>query len=499
MTSASVKDLNSLMTFVGVKNTPQMQNSKPEMSFGNAMQKAKSEQTQTDIGSDKTQNPKKDSISNKTRINEKAKSIEAKPNASKEKAQNVSDRQKEMISEAADDIKKDISEEMDVPMEDIEAAMETLGLTNLDLLNPQNLSGLVMELSKENDPMALVTNEELFTAVKDLTTIVDATVADLANDMDIEISEMTKALEQLQNIASDASENGVDAEKMLADLNSDKSGDISKTEMSVEANLDTKANKEAPRITVEINRGDETEEAEADEKGNIIKTVTVTSQKAVNEQNNEGQAENGNKKQSFENEVSKNESHLQENGIQIKNSYFENLVNKTNEATPIDSPAPFVSGETTKIMDQIMDYMKVNVKPEMDQIEMQLHPASLGTVKINLTANKAGEITAEFKVQNEQVKAAVEAQINDLRETFKASGNKVTEIEVQVETQGFDANLWQGKGHDSEAESGNENSRRTRRINLNGLDALFEDEASEEEILAAEVMRANGNTVDFTA
>lgn len=494
MTSASVKDLSSLMTFVGVKSTPQTQNSKPEMSFGNAMQKAKSEQTQTDIGPSKAQNPVKDSLSNEPQVREDVKNVETKPNVSSKEVESTSPEQEKAIADAADEVVKEISKEMDVTTEDIEAAMEVLGLTVVDLLNPQNISSLVLELSEENDPMALVTNEELFGKVKDLTTIVDATVAELAEDMDMEISEVSTLIENIQNQVADENE--------AAEMNLLQSNDTGKMEMSVEANSDTQTSKEAPRMTVEINRNGETETAESDDKGDIIKTVTVTTQKEVNGQNGEGEAkENGENTNSEAEEktLSKEDSHLHESGIQIKNPTFENLVNNTNEATPVESPAPFVSGETADIMDQIMDYMKVNVKPEMDQIEMQLHPSSLGTVKVNLTANKAGEITAEFKVQNEQVKAAVEAQLNDLRETFRATGNKVTEIEVQVETQGFDANLWQGKGHDSDAESRNGNSRRPRRINLNDLDALFKDEASEEEILAAEVMKATGSTVDFTA
>lgn len=48
------------------------------------------------------------------------------------------------------------------------------------------------------------------------------------------------------------------------------------------------------------------------------------------------------------------------------------------------------STQTQEIMDQIMDYMKVQLKPEMDQLEMQLHPETLGTLKIQLVS-KGGD------------------------------------------------------------------------------------------------------------
>ena len=57
------------------------------------------------------------------------------------------------------------------------------------------------------------------------------------------------------------------------------------------------------------------------------------------------------------------------------------------------------------------------------------------------------------------------------------------------------------RGDDS-ASAGNGNGRKSpRRINLNELDinGMTEEEASEEDLLAAKMMEANGNTVDYTA
>lgn len=147
-------------------------------------------------------------------------------------------------------------------------------------------------------------------------------------------------------------------------------------------------------------------------------------------------------------------------------------------------------------MDQIMDYMKIQLKPGMDQLEMQLHPASLGNVHVQITS-KGGEITAQFQVQNETVKAAIESQIMELKETLKDQGIKVEAVQVTVENHGFESNLWQGQSREENAASQNE-KKTARRINLNDLDALFEEEASEEELLNAQMMEMNGNTLDYT-
>ena len=86
-----------------------------------------------------------------------------------------------------------------------------------------------------------------------------------------------------------------------------------------------------------------------------------------------------------------------------------------------------------------------------------------------------------------------------LKENFAEQGIKVEAIEVTVQTHPFEQNLEQGRdGNGSrEAEAG-VGRRRTRRINLNT--AFAEDEPqTEEDRIAADIMSANGNTVDFTA
>lgn len=94
----------------------------------------------------------------------------------------------------------------------------------------------------------------------------------------------------------------------------------------------------------------------------------------------------------------------------------------------------------------------------------------------------------------------MESQISTLQESFREQGIKVEAVQVTVESHGFESNLWQGQGREENASS--QNNRKTpRRINLNELDVngLTEENASDEDVLAAKMMEANGNTVDYTA
>ena len=476
MTSTSVKDLGGLMNYVnstgqsagktkGFQTTPD---------FGNAMMKASEGQTQTSNDKVNAKMPKTDETAKEKFAERPETNSIQKPKETDQAVEEevkLSDEELSQIEEAGEKIMEAVADEMEVSVEDVEEAMEILGLSVISLLEPSNLNQLVLELSDETEPIALVTNENLFDAITNLTAIVDATTADLAQDMDIEVSNAKELIE-------------------LAEV---QTGNF-ETEMSVEADSDADTIKEAPRFTVQV----EDRTVETDENGNEIKTITVDNNtKADGYETKNQDSDLGENKSKDDNHHESQLDLRPEMGI--KNPVLNNLVNEVSETTSPEAPMRFVSEQTQDIMNQIMDRMKIDLKPETEEIEMQLHPSSLGSVKVNLTANKAGEVTAEFKVQNELVKAAVESQLNDLRETFKASGTRVTQIEVSVELQSFDSNLWQGKGHDSEAQSRNSSERRTRRINLNELDALFKDEATEEEKLAAEMMEANGNTVDFTA
>lgn len=128
---------------------------------------------------------------------------------------------------------------------------------------------------------------------------------------------------------------------------------------------------------------------------------------------------------------------------------------------------------------------------------MQLHPASLGTVHVQIAA-KDGVITAQFAAQNETVKTVLETQMIQLKEQFEEQGIKVEAVEVTVANHGFGEQFNNGQeAADQQRETAKKG---TRRINLN-LEELEEDglEALDDsEKIAVEMMRANGSTVNYT-
>ena len=83
-----------------------------------------------------------------------------------------------------------------------------------------------------------------------------------------------------------------------------------------------------------------------------------------------------------------------------------------------------------------------------------------------------------------------------LIEQFETQGIKVDAVEVTVASHAFE----QGNDAGRSNESNEGNQKRSRRINLGELEGdLVTDDMEEDEKIAAEMMAANGNTVDFTA
>ena len=177
---------------------------------------------------------------------------------------------------------------------------------------------------------------------------------------------------------------------------------------------------------------------------------------------------------------------------------FQNVLTRDiqAEAAFAESPMP-QTVSTREIANQIMDYMRSQVKPDMQSLEMQLHPASLGTIQINLV-HRDGSITANFIAQDEQVRAVLENQMIQLQERFEEQGIKVNSIEVSVGTGAFEQNLEQ-QGHQEEEQAAN-TPRRVRRLQL-GPDFAAEDieQLEGDDRIAAEMMAANGTTMDVQA
>lgn len=365
-----------------------------------------------------------------------------------------------VLQEAGEETVKEIAEQLGVSEEDVLRAMEVLGLTLVDLLQPENLTMVVMQVTGETDPMALLTNEQLGNALKDLNQFIQEKRGELQTAFDISDEQLGELIKQVQQTEE------VPDEFVLPE----------KTEETVRAGNS--------KIVVENVPEDKETFGTAQDSLNSVGDVKVE----ISEKTTQDAAFNDNGKEAGHG--------AKEDTMQGHNVFLQNLTQSTEAVTAEAVETPFAQPETQRIMDQILNFMKIQIKPEMTQLEMQLHPESLGTVHVHI-ASREGMITAQFTAQNETVKAALESQMVQLKETFEQQGVKVEAIEVSVQANGFRQEYEGSRGHGNTEED--RESKPARRINLNNPEFLEEESLTEEEQLAVSMMEVNGNTVDYMA
>lgn len=380
---------------------------------------------------------------------------------------------REDVEEAAEELVSEISKVLDIPLEKVEEAMEVLGLTAVDLFDPTNLKQLLLNLTDSTDELSLVTDEGLYSNLQELFGTMSDTLGTLQEKLGLDADELKALLSEIS--AEEKQPVDTQGEPVMAPVGE-------KPEVSVEGMKDYAVSVEKDGGTVQI----KVTVDDASGQKHVSEQVTDTAKPEAAPLAKKGQeADTGHKEEGNA-------------GQNAGNAFLQNLTGHTEEVeAPVERPV-YTQPETNQIMDQIVEYMKINIKPETQELEMQLHPASLGTVHVQLAA-KDGVITAQFAAQNETVKAVLETQMIQLKEQFEEQGIKVDAVEVTV------ANHAYGEQFGGEQEAADQENKGTkknaRRINLN-LDEIEEedlDELDDSERIAVEMMQANGSTVDYTA
>lgn len=366
----------------------------------------------------------------------------------------------EVLQAGAAELITQIAGTLGISEEDVTRLMDDMGLEALDLLQSGKLSELLLTAAKAEDSTALLTDEGLY---RDFQTIMNAQndiLAESAKTLQTDVEQLQELMLEAQSVVT-----GEAPEEVL------QGTDERLPVIEVEISDEPVAEQQSKEI-----RTDGRYVAESDAQNQETKAsgeAAKPDRGSRHSQNNTGgQHQSGN-------------IMLQ----QIKEDAFNMQTGQVNESAFAGDM------ETQDIMRQIMDYMKIQIKPDMSSLEMQLHPASLGTLQVQV-ASKGGVLTAQFITQNEAVKAALESQMVQLQESFAEQGVKVEAIEVTVQTHQFEQNLEQGRERHQEA---SERKSRNRRVRLErSLAVEGMEEQGQEEQLAAQMMSASGTTVDYT-
>ena len=380
---------------------------------------------------------------------------------------------KKITDDISSQIVEKVTDDLDISEDELNNAMQLLGLTAMDLLNPANLAALYCEVTgNASDPQALVLNAD-FTA--------------LFNDVSQVASENDAQLDLLSQLtASD------DGEILDADIVS--SADT--TEKTVDSSYDDTA-------ASGQNINDTADEA--------VKVYDGSTQDSSYQNSDEGTSsgETGNGITSDENaEKTQVDSSFDDSGERVLHhddgAHSDNSVLHASVSEQLNTDTSFEMSQsqsrlrvdTTDIIRQIVDSMSISNTTEESAINLQLTPESLGRMYINVS-QKNSEISARIAVSNEAVKEALQTQMVNLKEALNNSGIRVNEVEITVASHEFERNLEQGAANDSRQQEST-NSYNGSNSSDSGIDSdMMQDRV--EERLVTQIMRDNGNSVDFTA
>lgn len=368
-----------------------------------------------------------------------------------------------MAEELAETMLVQMARELGISVEEAVQLLDELNLTPMDLLQTENLSTLLMAAGGETDALALLTDENLYASLQKLDAVLQNGMEEIAKLTGMEVEDVKQLLAQAQGKEEMAGQPAAETEMPDA--------------VPLQAEVpEESVQEEEPMAKTDI-RNQAQGEGQEDAGGSEI----------MLERGQNAQSRSGDERHSF-------------NGESSPNLFQQNLTNQVQQGNSGQAVLAegYFTQDTEQIMNQIMDFMKIQVKDGLNQLELQLHPESLGTLNIHISS-KEGLVTAQFTAQNETVKAALESQMVQLKESFNEQGVKVEAIEVTVQSHAFERNLNQGSGENGSRDDRQPGRTRTRRLNLEGLGDIAEEDMTPEDRLTAKMMEQNGNTVDYTA
>lgn len=343
-----------------------------------------------------------------------------------------------------------ICSELGITEEELSAAMEELGMSTKELLDRSNLQELFLRLQNVSEPTELLTDEELFGSFTDLLQAVDQA-----------LWEAGVAPETVKTVLREA--------KALTVSGKNEPEETVETAVMSEKLQKAEKNSDGPQ-----NEGTEEQ----------VDTQTATVRNGVRTETQTAEGGTGNEKHTVSaREDGKDTVISSETDANVRNVFIDTLANVSAGA---GEEAVEAAAQLRDIADQIMEQIKIVIKPDQTNMELQLNPEHLGRVHLTIT-EKEGMMTAQFTTQSEVAKEAIESQMAALRESLQNQGIKVESIEVTVSEFGFERD--RDAKQNAEEESGKQKRRSSFRV----------EESDETASGMTDFMNVTDSSVDYSA
>lgn len=465
----------------------------------------------------------------------------------------------EITKEVSSQIVEKVTEDLDITEDKLCEIMQMLGITAMDLLQPENLTALFANAAGiDNNPQELVLNSDFTGLYADVMDIASKNQALLEAVSNMEVLETPQELEAFTEHGNpDQGNTALSGEDManvqISDLAGETEGAVSKqyqTKSEIIGTSEIADTSETTATTVSENVGisdntpasaseniaaSETTAATVVEERSMSETAataevsnipeTVVSSESIAASETKAQPEDTKKdrtgladdalsqqigdesdslkseKQAMKAELNSDSSSEERSfGDKNENNVLHTMINEQTQPEGVfeafDVQPKYTSVNTTDIIRQIVDQISIANTTGESVIEMQLNPENLGKLYINVT-EKNSEITARIAVSNEAVKNALESQMATLRENLQDANIRVNDVEITIATHEFERNLEQNAGNENGRHNGQQYTHQS--SNNGGNKSGQNDIASDEAKLTAQIMRDNGNSVDFMA
>lgn len=353
------------------------------------------------------------------------------------------------LTDAGEKIKDFLKEKLGVTDEEFEKAMADLGLCMQDLLQPANLTDLVVELTGVEDAVAIITNAGLSETLTDV-------------------------IDYAKQLVSD-----VQAGRELTPVPAEAVQTVDTAQAGTQENTAAMA---APAAE-EIQPQEEAQDNTAAESTAVLEDVLKSKLTLEGAENKASDSGTGKQENAQTQTKAETVNEIAGNLSQNIQDVFANAVQEAAQVNPVE------------VVRQVVDAVKVIQKESLQSIEVQLNPENLGKLHITVSARN-GVLTAEIATQNEQVKRAVESQMSMLKENLESQGIKVDAVEITVQSHAFEGgqNL---QGNNSQQEKAGKEGKR--HLDLSSLDELSDDELSEDEAAAKNAVMNENSSVEYTA
>lgn len=373
--------------------------------------------------------------------------------------ENENEVSEEVVAALSQLITQAVSEALKLPEEEVEELLTQNGMTAADLLQPGKLEEFLLAWKGETDVTAFLVDEDL----KESCDILKEAFATILPE-DLQEKGVTLSEEELAQVMKALSKPeealGVQKQESRGELLAEKPGEKVEENKEIKVSLEIQDSPDAETETKQEESKEEAPQMESMEKA--------------------GQTE------------SKNE-HLQP--VESFVQHLEQSVAAVDGTTVTERVVQY-----REIVNQVVEQIKVVVRPESTNLSMQLNPEQLGRVTLHMTM-KNGQMTASFFVQNEMAKEALESNIQTLRENLSTQGLKVESVEVSVSDFSLSERGAMEYGQDAQAGEERQKQPQGKQRRLMRMEELngAGEELTEEEREAKSRMEAAGSTVDFTA